>query len=132
LKPVAERTGIGVEELVPKDIGYNGLERYLEMRTARIQALEKYEFRPQVVNATLFRAEDLGQAVLIPELGRAFAQAARTPDYGWGQLCLGALKILSLPCTHDSILAEPYVQQVARELTAFGEPAQAATLLARA
>lgn len=132
LRLVAERTGIEVEDLVPKDMGYSGLERYLEMRSARIQALEKYEFRPQAVDATLFRAEDLGQPVLIPELGRAFKKAAQTPDYGWGQLCLGALRILSIPCTHDSILAEPYVQQVARELTAFGQPARPTSLLARA
>lgn len=130
LKLVAERTGIGMEDLVPKDIGYSGLERYLEMRTARVEALEKHEFRPQAVNVTLFRAEDLGQPVLISELGRAFAHAAQTPDYGWGQLCLGALKILSVPCTHDSILAEPYVRQVARELTVLAEPARASSTCA--
>jgi phthiocerol/phenolphthiocerol synthesis type-I polyketide synthase D len=130
LRLVAERTGIEVEDLVPKDMGYSGLERYLEMRTARIEALEKYEFRPQAVNATLFRAEDLGQPVLIPELGRAFEHASQTPDYGWGQLCLGALKILSIACTHDSILAEPHVQQVARELTTLGEPARATSTCA--
>lgn len=117
LQLVAQRTGLNVSDLVPEGIERDRLDSYLAMRSARIDALRLYRFQPYGGKITLFRAEDSGSSTKILELQQAFEEAAQTADYGWTNLGLGGLDVITVPGTHDSLLSEPHVELLARELT---------------
>jgi len=114
---VSERTGLSIADLTPEEIDRDRLDGYLTMRSARIEALRQYTFRPYGGKITLLRAEDSASSTKIPELQQAFRQAGQTVDYGWGALALGGLEVIIVPGTHDTMVSEPHVGAVATELS---------------
>jgi thioesterase domain-containing protein len=113
---VSERAGIAVDNLIPKEIGRNRLQRYLDIRIARNRAIENYVLRPYYGKVVLYRAASLGPPAQIPVMQEIFERAAETPDYYWGQFCPGGLETITVPGDHDTLLAPPYVEHLARNL----------------
>ncbi|MFO0809791.1 MAG: non-ribosomal peptide synthetase [Gemmataceae bacterium] len=70
------------------------------------QAYMRYRAKPYTGNVALFRAQ--AQAL--------FSRHRLLPDMGLSKLVAGKVTVYSIPGTHDSILREPYVQELARKL----------------
>jgi thioesterase domain-containing protein/acyl carrier protein len=69
-----------------------------------VQALKAYRPQPYSGHVTLFRTR--GHALL----------CSFDPHYGWSELARGGVTLKIMPGGHGSILDEPHVQTVAREL----------------
>ena len=108
----AERLGRPVEALLGREIEPELLTRYLDVRMARVRALAEYRWRPYGGRLTLFRAEAPSPPPALEELGESFARAAATAEYGWRRWA-EEVTVIPLPGSHDSLLAEPCVRQLA-------------------
>jgi len=90
-------------QVIPEDAESEMLRRYFEVYIANGIALQTYFPKPiEKMPIKLFRAVD------------------ETDDYGpalgWEKLCSHDLKIIDVPGNHNSIMYEPHIQEVAKEL----------------
>lgn len=69
-----------------------------------VRSLIHYQSRPYPGRVTLFRTR--GYPLF----------CSFDPAYGWGEFATGGVTVKIIPGAHDSILEEPYVQVVAREI----------------
>lgn len=95
--------GIDVEAMV--DISnYSEFER--RVWTAHVNALMSHVAQPYDGPVTLFRSR--GHCVL----------SSYDEQFGWGDYVTGQLRVVVVPGAHESILEEPHVATLARELAA--------------
>lgn len=81
-----------------------------KMMNAWIAAEQRYRPRPYPGSAVLFR---------VPwDLVHGRTDAEPDPENGWAPLILGGLQVATVPGSHDSLLLEPNVQTLARDLAA--------------
>jgi thioesterase domain-containing protein/acyl carrier protein len=85
----------GLTQMTPRQQGFV---------QAHFQAAQAYQPRPYTGKVTLFRARAQARS-------RAF-----DPDKGWRALALGGVEIREIPGSHHTLLAEPYVGELARHL----------------
>jgi thioesterase domain-containing protein/acyl carrier protein len=90
-------------------------EEFRRVLEAHYQALRNYVPRPYPGRVTLFRART---RPLFRLHGR---------DLGWKGLARGGLEVVTIPGNHETILKEPNVQILARQLIAKLQKAQAAS-----
>ena len=86
------------------------LPHILHLTHAHLRAVHNHRPRPLDVSATLIQAAD----------GDAEARAGATAS--WKALCTGAFQTLTLPGDHFSLLREPNVVELAREIERLLEP----------
>jgi amino acid adenylation domain-containing protein len=111
---VSARTGIPAEQLVPSHLPADTLERYLDLRIARAEAVIGYDWAPCEAGITLFRASTVELDTPFPAFRDAYLRAEATPDYGWGALTAEGVEVVAVPGTHHSIFDEPNVRELAR------------------
>jgi acyl transferase domain-containing protein/thioesterase domain-containing protein len=81
-----------------------------KMMNAWMAAERRYRPRPYPGSAVLFR---------VPwDLVHGRTDAEPDPENGWSPLILGGLQVVTVPGSHDSLLLEPNVQTLARDLAA--------------
>ena len=86
---------------MPIDAG-RPLRRRLKVHTAHLEAMKKYRPRPFAGRMGLFRPSDSFDATVAEE--------------DWAQLAAGGITHYTTPGNHDSMLQEPAVEVVSREL----------------
>jgi amino acid adenylation domain-containing protein len=94
-------------DFLPPGAGVEQLARILRVYKANANAAGFYEPRPYPGGLTLIRAADMPP---VPE------GPLSEPDLGWGRVVEGPVEVLPVPGQHLTILAEPYVEGLAREL----------------
>jgi len=94
------RTGSHV--ILPED------KKYLEISNALKQALNAYVFRPYSGKLTLFRTRDENRTEAI---GLEYDS-----QFGWGEIVTGDLDIKYIPGSHLSLLNEPNVRVLAKQV----------------
>jgi amino acid adenylation domain-containing protein len=82
------------------------LERYRRIKRRHTRYRSAYRPGPLAIRATLFRVVDPG----IPEHDR------RDPRYGWSAFAQGGVEVHELPGSHDGLVYEPAVSDVAKRL----------------
>lgn len=90
------------------------LQKFLRGLSHLMRAIREYEPAPYPGPVTFFRSQKLE-----PESARSWAAAGvdvTSPDKGWQELCEQALDIRFVPAYHSTLLKEPAVQLLAREL----------------
>jgi amino acid adenylation domain-containing protein len=97
-------------DFLPPGAGAEQLGRILRVYKANAAAAGRYDPRPYAGNLTLIRAADMPP--LSPDTGGPLSE----PDLGWSRVVQGAVEVLPVPGQHLTILAEPYVEGLAREL----------------
>jgi thioesterase domain-containing protein/aryl carrier-like protein len=110
---------IDLADALPGEIDASLVRRYLELRTARFQAIKNYQ--PQVYpgRITLFRAADVYEEAALAEAVEIYREAASHPTYRWDELSTHPIELRHVPGNHESIVFEPNVQVLARELSRF-------------
>jgi thioesterase domain-containing protein len=93
---------VDAEELVDLS-SFEPVQR--QLWEAHIRALFQYTPQPYRGSVTLFRSP--GHQIL----------CSFDPRYGWGDLAAGGVTVRIVPGAHESILEEPHVAAVARELS---------------
>ncbi|MEA5552080.1 AMP-binding protein [Anabaena cylindrica UHCC 0172] len=83
-------------------------DKYLQIIDANTQALEKYTFPAYVGRVALFRTKDENRT---DKIGIKYDS-----QFGWGDIVTGELDIYHIPGSHLSLLNEPYVRVVAKQL----------------
>jgi thioesterase domain-containing protein len=94
-------------DFLPPGSGVEQLARILRVYKANANAAGTYEPRPYPGSLTLIRAADMPPVSEGP---------LSEPDLGWGRVVQGSVEVLPVPGQHLTILAEPYVEGLAREL----------------
>jgi amino acid adenylation domain-containing protein len=94
-------------DFLPPGAGVEQLARILRVYKANANAAGFYEPRPYPGSLTLIRAADMPAVAEGP---------LSEPDLGWGRVVRGSVEVLPVPGQHLTILAEPYVEGLAREL----------------
>jgi thioesterase domain-containing protein len=94
-------------DFLPPGAGVEQLARILRVYKANANAAGSYEPRPYPGGLTLIRAADMPPVEQGP---------LSEPDLGWGRVVEGTVEVLPVPGQHLTILAEPYVEGLAREL----------------
>jgi myxalamid-type polyketide synthase MxaB len=79
---------------------------YVQVLVGLTQAWQDYVPRPYAGRLTLFRAE------------RQDVYCSHDPQMGWGHLAAGGVDVRTIPGSHSTIISEPHVQRLARELSA--------------
>ena len=92
----------GSHVILPED------KKYLEISNAHKQALNTYVFRPYVGKLTLFRTRDENRTEAI---GLEYDS-----HFGWGEIVMGDLDIKYIPGSHLSLLNEPNVRVLAKQV----------------
>ena len=91
--------------LVPPDLELPGLHRHLQVFTTNLQAVRSYAPSPYAGRVTLLDAEE--------SLGHTAGHAAR-----WGELALGGVTRHTVAGNHHTVLRQPHVVALARQLSA--------------
>ena len=94
-------------DFLPPGAGVEQLARILRVYKANANAAGLYEPRPYPGGLTLVRAADMPPVAEGP---------LSEPDLGWGRIVQGSVEVVPVPGQHLTILAEPYVEGLAREL----------------
>jgi thioesterase domain-containing protein len=110
---VSARTGIPADILVPAHLPADTLERYLDLRVARAEAVRSYDWAPCEAGITLFRAAEVELDTPFPAFREAYLRAEATADYGWGALTAEGVEVVEVPGTHHSMFDEPNVRELA-------------------
>jgi thioesterase domain-containing protein len=97
-------------DFLPPGAGVEQLARILRVYKANANAAGFYEPRPYPDGLTLIRAADM------PPLPPGSEGPLSEPDLGWSRVVQGPVEVLPVPGQHLTILAEPYVEGLAREL----------------
>lgn len=101
--------------LVPPEVGLSWVSRLLNGIRLRTQTIQDYSPEPYSGKITLFRSAEIE-----PESANAWRQLGVDPeerDRGWGLLAKGGIDIIAVPGYHTTVLKEPYVQVLAKELS---------------
>jgi amino acid adenylation domain-containing protein len=98
-------------DFLPPGAGVEQLARILRVYKANANAAGFYEPRPYPGGLTLIRAADMPP---VQDLGPG--NPLSEPDLGWSRVVQGPVEVLPVPGRHLTILAEPYVEGLAREL----------------
>jgi acyl-coenzyme A synthetase/AMP-(fatty) acid ligase len=106
----------GSHVILPED------KKYLEISNAHKQALNTYVFRPYAGKLTLFRTRDENRTEAI---GLEYDS-----HFGWGEIVMGDLDIKYIPGSHLSLLNEPNVRVLAKQVKICLEKAQNVTYTA--
>ncbi|MDJ0598488.1 MAG: amino acid adenylation domain-containing protein [Crocosphaera sp.] len=98
--------------LIPPDAGEQMICSLLAVQKASHQAL--IEYIPQIYpgKITLLRAA----RPLVEDSDGVFSQSFRQPDLGWSELTPEPVDVYDVPGDHITMLAEPYVQELANQL----------------
>jgi thioesterase domain-containing protein len=96
--------------IVPED------KKYLEISNAHKQALNTYVFRPYSGKLTLFRTRDENRTEAI---GLEYDS-----QFGWGEIVTDDLDVKYIPGSHLSLLNEPNVRVLAKQVKICLEKAQ--------
>jgi amino acid adenylation domain-containing protein len=97
-------------DFLPPGAGVEQLARILRVYKANANAAGVYEPRPYPGSLTLIRAADM------PPPPPGSEGPLSEPDLGWSRVVEGSVEVLPVPGRHLTILAEPYVEGLAREL----------------
>ncbi len=97
-------------DFLPPGAGVEQLGRILRVYKANAAAAGEYDPRPYAGNLTLIRAADMPPRS--PDTDGPLSE----PDLGWSRVVQGSVEIVPVPGQHLTILAEPYVEGLAREL----------------
>jgi thioesterase domain-containing protein len=108
-----------LREALPPDTELRLVRRYLELRLARFQAIKNYSPLPYAGPVTLFRAQDVYTDTALAEAAEIFAEAARSPTYGWDEIVRGPLAVRPVPGDHESLVYEPHVRELAASMRGF-------------
>ena len=115
LEVISKKLGARPEDLAPEEFGPELVERYVEMRMARIDALREHTFRPYPGRIVLFRATEPTPRVPLEEMRRAFDEAERSADYGWSELS-PRVEVIEVPGTHGSMIDAPHIEELSGRL----------------
>ena len=85
-----------------------GTSTYSDVYNAHLYALNAYVFQPYSGKVTLFRTKD--------EDRTGGVGVKYDPTFGWGDIITGELEMNYIPGSHISILDEPNVNILAKEL----------------
>ncbi len=99
----AQRSG-----LAPPDLELSELRRQLEVFTHNIRAMHDYTPAPYAGRITLFEAEES-------------AAGANPHEFGWDRLADGGVARYVVPGNHHTLLRQPHVAKVARQLATWLE-----------
>ncbi|HEX3128839.1 MAG TPA: amino acid adenylation domain-containing protein [Thermoanaerobaculia bacterium] len=94
-------------DFLPPGAGVEQLARILRVYKANANAAGAYEPRPYPGGLTLIRAADMPPVSEGP---------LSEPDLGWGRVVQSPVEVVPVPGQHLTILAEPHVGGLAREL----------------
>jgi amino acid adenylation domain-containing protein len=89
-----------------------------QLYAVHLRALQEYHCRPYGGAVTLFRTR--GHPLL----------SSFDPHYGWDEFVRGGITFRKMPGGHESLLQEPHVQAVARELLALCDPKKLSAAIA--
>jgi acyl transferase domain-containing protein/thioesterase domain-containing protein len=100
--------------IIPSDVGLTQIRPLIKVFTANVQAVLKYvpQFYPKQV--ILFLAQDM-----LKELSDL-----HDPKLGWNDLTAKPVEIYTIPGNHYTMMAKPYVQNLAEQLSCCLEKAQ--------
>ncbi|MTJ12825.1 AMP-binding protein [Anabaena sp. UHCC 0187] len=84
------------------------ISKYLDISTAHIQALNTYVFQPYPGKVTLFRTQDQNRTDAVG--------VEYDPQFGWGEIITGDLDVKYIPGSHLSLLNEPNVRVLAKQV----------------
>ncbi|HEY0603237.1 MAG TPA: amino acid adenylation domain-containing protein [Herpetosiphonaceae bacterium] len=101
---------------IPPDFGLAHAQALLRVYTANIAAWEAYRPQEYAGRITLFRAGE-----------QAEDTAALPLDGGWGAFAADGVDIHTIAGTHETMVQEPYVEELARQLQASLQDIRAAT-----
>ena len=90
--------------------------KYLDISNTNTQALNNYVFQPYSGKATLLRTRDENRT---ESIGVKY-----DPQFGWGEIITGELDIKYIPGSHLSLLDEPNVKLLAKQIKICIEKAQ--------
>ncbi|MES1245512.1 MAG: amino acid adenylation domain-containing protein [Acidobacteriota bacterium] len=98
-------------DFLPPGAGVEQITRILRVYKANANAGGAYKPDPYPGSLTLIRAVDMPPVeALVP--GNPLSE----PDLGWSRVVQGPVEVVPVPGQHLTILAEPYVEGLAREL----------------
>jgi len=116
--------------LVPYEFGLADVRGYLRMHRGRRVAIRNYVFQPYPHQITLFRTSqppreplrELAQ-LLDPQMLEEFHQLQvrllQEPYYGWEKVSTQPIKSFAAAGDHFTMLSEPHVRQLARDLALY-------------
>jgi amino acid adenylation domain-containing protein len=100
-------------DALPPGGGAETIRNFLNVTRAHVRARRCYRPAPSPVGVTLFRARDAH-----PEDSPAGVESdgGAGESLGWDAVCAGPLRVVRTPGDHLSMMAEPNVESLAREL----------------
>jgi thioesterase domain-containing protein len=99
------------------------LHRMLRLADVMIQAEQRYKPRPYPGSLVLLKASE--------DLGETADRFNRDGAYGWASLVEGPLTVADVPGTHETIVLEPNVRELARTLSHYVSSADATRALSQ-
>jgi thioesterase domain-containing protein len=95
-------------DFLPPGTGPEQLVRVLDVYRTNTRAARAYRAKPWPERVTLFRAVEGTE-------GLPASDPRREPDFGWSRVAAG-VDIHAVPGNHLNMVAEPHVQELARQL----------------
>jgi amino acid adenylation domain-containing protein len=117
-----EQMGLLLDDLqrrdaMPLEIDRQTLQRYFDVRVARIYAMCRYVPRPYRGKVTMFRTSQPNLEIGLAEVRDIYERATRGDlTYGWSAIVAEPIDIRHIPGHHESMINEPHVRDLAREL----------------
>jgi thioesterase domain-containing protein len=116
--------------LMPPEFGLADVRRYLRMHRGRRTAIRSYTAQPYPDHITLFRTnepprhtlDELAELLDPAKLEQYYAEESRLfrqTHYGWDKVSTKPIKAYSAAGGHLTMLSDPYVQQLGRELALY-------------
>ena len=102
-------------EILPPDIDRDMVRRYLHVRLARTEAMQRYVPKPYDGRVVLFRASGLNTEIPLQEVQEIHRDAMRHPSYGWADLAR-EVAVEPVPGHHESMIRDPDVRALASAL----------------
>jgi amino acid adenylation domain-containing protein len=101
----------------PLDVDRDMLRRYFEVRVARIDAMNRYVLNSYPGHVTLLRTVEVLESIPLAEIQKIYENAVLLhPTYGWSEICREPLDVRIVPGHHESMIREPHVRTLAKEL----------------
>jgi amino acid adenylation domain-containing protein len=112
------RSVLDLDRRLPADLRPEMIQRYLEVRVARMVAIRNYRLEAYPGRVVLLRSEQVYADASLPEISEILAEGAKDPTYGWSRYCRRPIELRWVPGHHESIVVEPNVRVVGEVLEA--------------
>ena len=93
-----------IVNILPPEYGLQQIVQLLQVFKANLHAMSRYQPQPYLGRINLFCANE------------KVVEVTQDPSQGWGELAVGGLETYKIPGNHYTILREPHVQILAKQI----------------